>query len=181
MRRTATWRAMNPRPGRWNSCWARRSPTASPSGRSRAARCSRRETLPAACGGPFDSGVGKVAGFSLHAGVAARTDQRQKLERLCRYISRPAVAKQRLSLTPNGNLRYQLKTPYRDGTMHVMLLRASCPAPFGPAFGCSKSLPAILSNPSISSPDWWPWCPSRESTSLASTGFLRQTADTAGV
>ena len=25
------------------------------------------------------------------------------------------------------------------------LLRASCPSPFGPAFGCSKSLPAILS------------------------------------
>jgi hypothetical protein len=25
------------------------------------------------------------------------------------------------------------------------LLRASCPAPFGPACGCSKSLPAILS------------------------------------
>ena len=24
------------------------------------------------------------------------------------------------------------------------LLRASCPPPFGPAFGCSKSLPAIL-------------------------------------
>lgn len=34
-------------------------------------------------------GVGKLAGFSLHAGVAARVDQRQKLERLCRYISRP--------------------------------------------------------------------------------------------
>ena len=27
----------------------------------------------------------KKAGFSLHAGVAARADQRQKLERLCRY------------------------------------------------------------------------------------------------
>ncbi len=26
------------------------------------------------------------------------------------------------------------------------VLRASCPAPFGPAYGCSKSLPAILSN-----------------------------------
>jgi hypothetical protein len=25
------------------------------------------------------------------------------------------------------------------------LLRASCPSPFGPACGCSKSLPAILS------------------------------------
>jgi len=28
---------------------------------------------------------------------------------------------------------------------HGVLLRASCPAPFGPACGCSKSLPAILS------------------------------------
>ena len=26
----------------------------------------------------------------------------------------------RLSLTPNGNVRYQLKTPYRDGTTHVI-------------------------------------------------------------
>lgn len=61
-----------------------------------------------------------MAGFSLHAGVAARADQRHKLERLCRYISRPAIAEQRLSLTPNGNVRYQLKTPYRDGTTYVI-------------------------------------------------------------
>jgi hypothetical protein len=61
-----------------------------------------------------------VSGFSLHAGVSARADQRQKLERLCRYISRPAIAEKRLSLTPNGNVRYQLKTPYRDGTTHVI-------------------------------------------------------------
>jgi len=26
----------------------------------------------------------------------------------------------RLSLTSNGNVRYQLKTPYRDGTTHVI-------------------------------------------------------------
>ena len=77
------------------------------------------QTLPA-CDESFDAGVGKVAGFSLHAGVAARADQRQKLERLCRYISRPAISEKRLSLTPNGNVRYQLKTPYRDGTTHVM-------------------------------------------------------------
>jgi hypothetical protein len=56
----------------------------------------------------------------VHAGVAARADQRQKLERLCRYISRPAVSEKRLSLTSNGNVRYQLKTPYRDGTTHVI-------------------------------------------------------------
>ena len=39
----------------------------------------------------------KVAGFSLHAGVEARADERKKLERLCRYIARPAVSETRLS------------------------------------------------------------------------------------
>ena len=77
------------------------------------------QTLPA-CDEPFDDEVGKVAGFSLHAGVAARADERKKLERLCRYISRPAVSEKRLSLTKHGDVRYQLKTPYRDGTTHVI-------------------------------------------------------------
>jgi Putative transposase len=49
--------------------------------------------------------VGKVAGFSLHTGVVARADERKNLERLCRYISRPAFSEKRLSLTPNGNIR----------------------------------------------------------------------------
>ena len=77
------------------------------------------QALPA-CEEPFADGVGRVAGFSLHAGVAARADQRKKLERICRYVSRPAISEQRLSLTRNGNVRYQLKTPYRDGTTHVI-------------------------------------------------------------
>ncbi len=64
--------------------------------------------------------VAKESGFSLHAGVAAEAWERQKLERLCRYISRPAVSEKRLSLTPSGNIRYQLKTPYSDGTTHVI-------------------------------------------------------------
>jgi len=68
----------------------------------------------------FGDSVGKVAGFSLHAGVAAKAHERKKLERLCRYVSRPAVSEKRLSLTPNGNIRYQLKTPYLDGTTHVI-------------------------------------------------------------
>ena len=68
----------------------------------------------------FGDTVGKVAGFSLHAGVAARAHERKKLERLCRYITRPAVSEKRLSLTRGSNIRYQLKTPYRDGTTHVI-------------------------------------------------------------
>ena len=33
--------------------------------------------------------VNKVAGFSLHAGVATSSHEHAKLERLCRYITRP--------------------------------------------------------------------------------------------
>jgi hypothetical protein len=62
----------------------------------------------------------KVAGFSLHAGVSAKAHQRDKLERLCRYISRPPIAMHRLSITTSGNVCYELKTPYRDGTTHVV-------------------------------------------------------------
>jgi hypothetical protein len=80
------------------------------------------QTLPACddANDPFTDTVGKVAGFSLHAGVAAKAQERDKLERLCRYITRPAVSEKRLSLTAHGQVRYQLKTPYRDGTTHVI-------------------------------------------------------------
>jgi hypothetical protein len=57
------------------------------------------------------AGAGQVGGFNLHAGVSARADQRKNLERLCRYISRPALSEARLSLTAGGLVRYQLKTP----------------------------------------------------------------------
>ncbi|MBA3564840.1 MAG: transposase, partial [Gammaproteobacteria bacterium] len=60
------------------------------------------------------------SGFSLHAGVAAKAFQRDKLEHLARYISRPPIATERLALTDGGHIRYTLKTPYRDGTTHVI-------------------------------------------------------------
>ncbi len=69
---------------------------------------------------PFSGSAGQAAGFSLHAGVAAKANQCDKLERLCRYIARPAVSEKRLSLTNQGKVRYELKTPYRDGTTHVI-------------------------------------------------------------
>ena len=92
------------------------------------------QTLPAS-DEPFDGGVGKEAGLSLHAGVAARADERKKLERLCRYISRPAVSEKRLSFTRGGNVRYQLKTPYRDGTTRVNLTRLDARHPWRAPFG----------------------------------------------
>jgi hypothetical protein len=59
--------------------------------------------------------------FSLHAGIDIQPGQRQKLERLCRYVSRPPVAVERMALTSSGHVRYTLKTPFRDGTTHIVL------------------------------------------------------------
>ena len=63
--------------------------------------------------------VAKANGFSLHAGVSCEGHQKEKRERLCRYISRPAVTTPRLSLSSTGKVVYTLKTPYRDGTTQV--------------------------------------------------------------
>ena len=63
--------------------------------------------------------VAKANGFSLHAGVSCEGHQKDKRERLCRYIARPAVAIPRLSLSSTGKVLYTLNTPYRDGTTQV--------------------------------------------------------------
>lgn len=57
---------------------------------------------------PLDDGVGRVAAFPLHAGVVARASERKKLERQYRYVSGPAIAKKRLSLTPNADVRFKI-------------------------------------------------------------------------
>jgi len=49
----------------------------------------------------------------LHAGVDIAANQREQLERLCRYVSRPPVASERLALTASGQVRYRLKTRSR--------------------------------------------------------------------
>jgi hypothetical protein len=54
---------------------------------------------------------GLAAGFSLHAGVMSNAQDRCKLERLCRYITRYGVSEKRLAITTYGKVRYQLKTP----------------------------------------------------------------------
>ena len=78
------------------------------------------QTLPAEPDGPRGEAA-ESSGFSLHAGIAAKASQRDKLEHLARYVARPPVATERLSLTEGGLVRCALKTPYRDGTTHVIL------------------------------------------------------------
>ena len=59
-------------------------------------------------------------GFSLNASVACEAYQSETLERLCRYIARPPIANERLSTNRAGQVVYELKHPFRDGTTHVL-------------------------------------------------------------
>ena len=65
--------------------------------------------------------LAEYSGFSLHAGVFCPAHNRKKLEHLCRYISRPSLSEARLSLNNKGQVIYKLKTPYRNGTTHIVL------------------------------------------------------------
>ena len=60
-------------------------------------------------------------GFSLHAGVRCGAHQRKELERLCRYITRPAIANERLKRDGAGDVVLQLKSAWRDGTTHIKM------------------------------------------------------------
>lgn len=64
--------------------------------------------------------VAKNSGFSLHAGVATKAHERDRLEKVCRYIA-PAVAEERLSTDDHGNVRYRFKKPWDDGTTALKL------------------------------------------------------------
>ena len=72
--------------------------------------------------------------------MAARADERKKLERLCRTISRPAVSEARLSLTSGGLVRYALKTPDSDGATHVLFGPMDFIARLGPKLLCPGPL-----------------------------------------
>ena len=69
------------------------------------------KTTPARCA--------EAHGFSLHAGVRCGAHQRKELERLCRYLTRPAIANERLKRNGAGDVVLQLKSAWRDGTTHI--------------------------------------------------------------
>jgi hypothetical protein len=62
----------------------------------------------------------KLGGFTLHAGVTTDAKDSGGLERLCRYIARPAIAQDRLSTRYDGKVVYRLRHPWRDGTTEVV-------------------------------------------------------------
>jgi hypothetical protein len=62
-----------------------------------------------------------IDGFSLHAAVRVEAHDRKRLEQLCRYITRPALSDERVQLSAAGQVELKLKTPWRDGTTHLVM------------------------------------------------------------
>ena len=61
-----------------------------------------------------------VEGFSLHANVRVAANDRDGLEHLTRYLARPPVATDRLTLLPDGRAALRFKRPFADGTEAVV-------------------------------------------------------------
>jgi hypothetical protein len=62
-----------------------------------------------------------IDGFSLHAAVRVEAHDRKRLEQLCRYITRPALSDERVQINAAGQVELKLKTPWRDGTTHLVM------------------------------------------------------------
>jgi hypothetical protein len=65
--------------------------------------------------------VAEVRGINLHAKQVVDGRDRRQLERLCRYITRPPLAQDRLSRRADGSLLLTLKSPWKDGTRALIL------------------------------------------------------------
>jgi hypothetical protein len=59
-------------------------------------------------------------GFSLHAATRMEAGNKEGLERLCNYVSRPPLALGSLQQISDEEYSFKLKTPWSDGTTHLI-------------------------------------------------------------
>ena len=59
-------------------------------------------------------------GYSLHAGVRIRACADRR-ERICRYVARGPIAKDRLSLNKQGDVVYRFRHRWRNGKQAVVM------------------------------------------------------------
>ncbi len=65
--------------------------------------------------------VAEFGGFNVHAGVRVEASDRVGLERICRYMGRPPVATGRVSVLPDGNVAYRVKSPRSAAKTHRIM------------------------------------------------------------
>ena len=117
-----------------------------------------------------------IDGFSLHAAVRCGADNRQGLEQLRRYITRPALANERVQINAAGQVVLKLKTAWRDSTTHSAPVTAGVHAAAGGVGATPQAAPdpfgvRVTSLREVSRP------PLRE---LRRTGPQRQAAGAGG-
>jgi hypothetical protein len=89
---------------------------------SRAGRKARRKGIPRSPDS-LPRRCAAVDGYNLHADVRAGASDRKGLERLCRYLLRPPLAKARIGEDENGDIVVGLKRAWSDGTTQIVLSR----------------------------------------------------------
>ena len=74
------------------------------------------------------------------------------MQRLCRYVSRPSVATERMAMTSSGYIRCAFNTSYRDGTTHIVIE----PQDFMTRPSCrwARGLPTTFPPPAILLEPW---------------------------
>jgi hypothetical protein len=60
-------------------------------------------------------------GYSLHAAVRVGARAVRKRERLCAYVARPPISNRLLHLRHDGDLAYDLKRPWSDGSTQAIM------------------------------------------------------------
>ena len=72
--------------------------------------------------GPRIVGSGiEHGGFNVHASVTVDKDDREGLERLCLYVTRPAFAEDQLCVEPDGRVQLTLRSPTTSGQRVIHL------------------------------------------------------------
>ena len=68
-----------------------------------------------------DQPIAEVRGINIHAAQVVDGRDRRRVERLCKYITRPPVAQDRLERRTDAKLELSFKKPWRDGTRALVL------------------------------------------------------------
>ena len=66
------------------------------------------------------AGCVTAGGYSVHAATAIKSHERERLERLVRYMARPAISEERVTAVDDNTIRLRLKSPWKDGTESLL-------------------------------------------------------------
>ncbi len=79
------------------------------------------QSIPSHVRTPSQQRCANEHGLGLHAQVRCAMNQRNQLEQLCGYFTRPDIANEQLKLNGAGDVVLRRKSPYQDGTTHIVM------------------------------------------------------------